>query len=215
MKDWQAIACMLCGAASLLAAPALAQTGTSRSEAAEVEFVPLKPGQFLWFERPAAIGGATSSISIIVSISSQVMYVYRGETLIAVSTVSTGKRGKATPVGEFTILEKREFHRSNLYSNAPMPWMQRLTWDGIALHGGHLPGYPASHGCIRMPAAFARRLFDLTRTGATVSIVGDAVPRRLMRQPAVPMLVADPRGFTDERWNVVTASAERAEPAVR
>lgn len=86
----------------------------------------------------------------------------------------------------FTILQKKSFHRSNLYSDAPMPFMQRLTWSGVALHAGTLPGYPASHGCIRLPHDFARRLFGETRTGMTVMVVGQrsSVRARPMTGPA-------------------------------
>lgn len=126
----------------------------------------LKAGQFLWDESDAGAG----PLAIMVSVDQQHLYVYRGSRLIGVSTVSTGKPGKKTPMGEFRILQKNVFHRSNLYSNAPMPFMQRLTWDGIAIHGGHLPGYPASHGCIRVPLAFAKKLFAATDMGDIVSV---------------------------------------------
>src|SRR3546814_9593425 len=78
-------------------------------------------------------------------------HVYDGDRLVGMASVSTGMKGHRTPTGEFPVLQKRQWHRSNLYSNAPMPFMQRLTWDGIALHAGHNPGYPARHGCIRLP----------------------------------------------------------------
>ncbi len=109
-------------------------------------------------------------ITIAISVVLQRLYVYRGETLVGVASVSTGKRGKATPLGDFTLLQKARWHRSNLYSNAPMPFMQRLTWTGIALHAGANPGYPASHGCIRLPLAFAQRLFGITALGDAVTV---------------------------------------------
>jgi len=115
-----------------------------------------------------------SGIVITVSLSSQKMHVFRDGVLWRSSPVSTGKRGKRTPTGVFAILQKKRHHRSNLYSNAPMPWMQRLTWSGIAIHAGRLPGYPASHGCIRVPAEFAAALFKTTRPAATAVIVTDA-----------------------------------------
>lgn len=126
----------------------------------------LKPGQYLW----DAADGGTGPVAIMVSIDRQHLYVWRGGALIGISTVSTGKPGKATPLGEFRILQKNVHHRSNIYSNAPMPYMQRLTWTGIAIHGGELPGYPASHGCIRVPLAFARLLFAATDMGGVVSV---------------------------------------------
>jgi len=97
-------------------------------------------------------------------------YVYRNGVIIGASTVSTGKKGHETPTGVFTILQKNEDHYSNLYNNAPMPYMQRLTWSGVAIHAGKLPGYPASHGCVRMPYDFAQKLFAETKTGLTVVV---------------------------------------------
>ena len=129
----------------------------------------LRPGEFVWHPEIAPAG----PIVVVVSLDEQRVYVYRNGIAIAVSTISSGKRGHETPTGVFTILQKNKDHRSNLYNNAPMPYMQRLTWDGIALHGGALPGYPASHGCVRLPQAFAQKLFAETRTGDTV-VVADA-----------------------------------------
>lgn len=114
-----------------------------------------------------------SGVVITVSLSSQTMHVFRDGVLWRSSPVSTGKKGKRTPTGVFAILQKKRHHRSNLYSNAPMPFMQRLTWSGIAIHAGHLPGYPASHGCIRLPAAFAAELFKITGPTTTAVIVTD------------------------------------------
>ncbi|MDQ8755240.1 L,D-transpeptidase family protein [Sphingosinicella sp. LHD-64] len=131
----------------------------------------LDPGEFAWRPELAPSG----AVEVVVSIPLQRAYVYRSGTLIGVTTVSTGRPGHATPIGRFDILEKRREHYSNLYNNAPMPFMQRLTWDGIALHAGQIPGRPASHGCIRLPMAFARELFQVTRVGATVHIL-DASP---------------------------------------
>lgn len=112
-----------------------------------------------------------SGVVITISLASQRMHVFRDGVLWRSSPVSTGRRGKPTPTGVFAVLQKKTFHRSNLYSNAPMPHMQRLTWSGIAIHAGHLPGYPASHGCIRVPKAFARELYAITRPAATAVIV--------------------------------------------
>ena len=96
--------------------------------------------------------------------------MFDGGALLAVAPVSTGRRGHETPVGRFRILQKAVHHRSNIYSNAPMPFMQRLTASGVALHAGHLPGYPASHGCIRLPWGFAKRLYGLTDGGTRVTV---------------------------------------------
>lgn len=113
---------------------------------------------------------AGSDVRLLVSLPQQRLWVFRGAELVATSPVSTGKRGHETPVGTFPILQKKVHHRSNRYSNAPMPYMQRLTSYGIALHGGALPGYPASHGCIRLPHAFAKRLYGLTGPGTRVTV---------------------------------------------
>jgi hypothetical protein len=138
-----------------------------QSAAAAVESAELKPGEFVWQPERAPAG----DVEIIVSIPLQRGYVYRGGTLIGVTTVSTGKPGHRTPTGRFDILEKHARHFSSKYNNAPMPYMQRLTWDGVALHAGQIPGRPASHGCVRLPLAFARALFDATRVGAAVHVV--------------------------------------------
>ncbi len=114
-----------------------------------------------------------SGIVIVISLSSQEMYVFRDGILWRSSPISSGKRKKETPQGVFAILQKKTFHRSNLYSNAPMPFMQRLTWGGIAIHAGRLPGYPASHGCIRVPKDFAKALFEITSPATTAVIVVD------------------------------------------
>ncbi len=129
--------------------------------------VSLEAGEFVWAPEQATQG----EVEIVVSLPLQRIYVYRGGALIGVSTVSTGRQGHETPVGTFNILQKRREHYSNLYNNAPMPFMQRLTWDGIALHAGQIPGRPASHGCVRLPLAFARHLFGVTRMGAAVHII--------------------------------------------
>jgi lipoprotein-anchoring transpeptidase ErfK/SrfK len=112
----------------------------------------------------------TEGVRLVVSLAAQRLYVFDEGDFIASSPVSTGKRGHGTPAGTFRILEKQVHHRSNKYSNAPMPYMQRLTMSGVAIHAGHLPGYPASHGCIRLPPAFARRLYGLTDRRTTVTI---------------------------------------------
>ncbi|QIK80053.1 L,D-transpeptidase family protein [Sphingomonas piscis] len=135
--------------------------------AAEIADKGLKPGDFVWREGAAGIEGP---VGVTVSISDQRAYVYRGETLVAVSTVSTGKPGHRTPTGTFPITEKRAVHFSSKYDNAPMPHMQRLTNDGVALHAGRIPGHPASHGCVRLPAKFAADLFKVTRRGTPVTI---------------------------------------------
>ena len=153
-------------AAPVAAAPALSVPAPVTQALPQPE-VSLEPGEFVWDPAAADRG----DVEIVVSIPLQRLYVYRGGTLIGVSTVSTGRQGHETPVGTFNILQKRREHYSNLYNNAPMPFMQRLTWDGIALHAGRIPGRPASHGCVRLPLDFARQLFGVTRMGAAVHII--------------------------------------------
>lgn len=109
-------------------------------------------------------------LSIVISLDDQRMEVYRGTALIETSRVSSGKRGYSTPTGIFSILQKNRHHRSNIYSGAPMPFMQRLTWSGIALHAGYVPNRPASHGCIRLPSAFASQLWRMTERGVHVIV---------------------------------------------
>lgn len=125
----------------------------------------LGPNRYLW--RDTGDGGA---VSVLISIPDQRAYVFRGERLIGAATVSTGSDDRPTPTGSFTILQKKAEHRSNLYDDAPMPFMQRLTWDGVALHAGRNPGFPASHGCVRLPTGFAKKLFEATELGATVEV---------------------------------------------
>lgn len=141
----------------------------------------LEPGEFLWYPQIAPEG----PVVLVVSLDEQRAYVYRNGIAIGVSTISSGKAGKDTPSGVFTILQKNKDHRSNLYNNAPMPYMQRLTWDGIALHGGHLPGYPASHGCVRLPQAFAEKLFGITRFGDSVVVANAKASPASLVHPAV------------------------------
>jgi len=130
----------------------------------------LKPGEWVWAPRIAPSG----PISVYVDLSRQIATVYRNGVRIGVSTVSSGKKGHETPTGVFTILQKDAKHRSSTYNNAPMPFQQRLTWDGVALHAGGLPGYPESHGCVHLPLEFSRQLFQASHLGMTVVVAGKA-----------------------------------------
>lgn len=129
-------------------------------------FKQLKPGQYLWRDVPDSAGPER----VVISLSDQLAYLYRGNALVAVSTISTGRDSKPTPTGIFSVLDKKPFYRSKKYDNAPMPFMQRIDGYGIALHGGYNPGYPASHGCIRLPVAFAKKLYTVTDLGTPVYI---------------------------------------------
>ena len=160
-----------------------------------VKDVDLKPGQFIWQPELSPDG----PVAIIVSIPEQLVYVFRNGIRIAVSTCSTGKAGHDTPTGVFTILEKAKVHYSSTYDEAPMPNMERLTWNGVALHAGNLPGYPASHGCIRLPPAFAANLFTVTDVGTPVIVAGDNT---------------EPSSVTDPGLILGTTAEEQVEAAV-
>jgi L,D-transpeptidase catalytic domain len=150
----------------------------------------LKPGEYWW--RPQL--SPSGPLMVLVSVPEQVMHVYRNGILIGRSTVSTGSTGHATPGGVFSILEKKQEHYSKKYNNAPMPNMQRLTWTGIAMHSGNLPGYPASHGCIRLPFDFSQLLFRATSNGGTV-VVGDG-KTPVPHLASSPGLMLAPKDFT-------------------
>ena len=154
----------------------------------------LLPNEFTWHpERPPQ-----GAVAIIVSIPDQRVHVYRNGVRIAVSTCSTGKTGHATPTGVFTILEKDRHHHSSTYNNAPMPNMNRLTWQGVALHAGNLPGYPASHGCVRLPLEFSRRLFELTHVGTPVIIAGKHLDPAVIAHPGLVLSDAARETFDRE-----------------
>lgn len=128
----------------------------------------LKPGQYLWATSVPSEG----ETRVIIDRLTQMAYIYRADKLVGAASVSTARQGHITPLGEWTILEKRPFYRSKKYDNAPMPWMERIDEYGTAFHGGANPGYPASHGCIRMPMKFAEKVYGLTKVGTKVVIEG-------------------------------------------
>ena len=129
--------------------------------------VGLNPGQYVWASSIPA--GETR---VVIDRLTQMAYVYRGSRLVGAAHVSTARQGHITPLGQWSILEKRPFYRSKKYDNAPMPWMERIDNYGIALHGGGIPGYPESHGCIHLPMKFAEKLYGLTKIGTNVVIEG-------------------------------------------
>jgi L,D-transpeptidase catalytic domain len=134
----------------------------------------LKPGDYIWHPEVSPSG----PVVVLVSLPDQLLYAYRNGVRIGRSTVSTGKPGKQTPTGVFTVLQKKVRHESSIYKGAQMPHMQRLTWTGVAMHAGHLPGYPASAGCVRMPIEFAAKLYAVTNLGTTVIIADNqSAPR--------------------------------------
>jgi len=158
----------------------------------------LKAGEWVWKPEIAPTG----PVLVYVDLGRQRATVYRNGVRIGVSTISSGKDGHETPTGVFTILEKNKEHHSKTYNDASMPYQQRLTWLGVAMHAGNLPGYPASHGCVRLPMEFAKKLFEVTPMGGTVVIAGgheDPVKR-----PAAGVLAPAMAGITPPAASVLT-----------
>jgi len=193
-----------------LPAPALADSvpfwGAKDSVPIDTPIIQLKKGEFLWMGEAVSTG----PVVMVVSITEQRAYVYRNGILIGATTVSTGRPGHLTPTGVFTVLQKQKEHRSTIYDGAPMPYMERLTWGGVALHAGGLPGYPESHGCIHLPSEFARRLFEISPNGMTVVIGTEATEPERVAHPGYLAPVkfvggqpVEPEPFApteDERW---------------
>jgi hypothetical protein len=161
----------------------------------------LQNGEYNWFPQRSLSG----PILIIVSIPDQKVHVYRNGIRVAASTCSTGKPGHQTPTGVFKILQKDKFHKSSTYNNAPMPNMNRLTWSGIALHAGQLPGYPASHGCVRLPLGFSELLFGITRKGMTVVIADNASQPSAIVHPK--LILGD---FARDKFNAVDSTVSKS-----
>src|SRR3954462_9305043 len=156
---------------------------------------------------------------IVVSIDRQKVTIYDSNGAFAESPVSTGMKGHSTPMGVFSVIQKHKLHHSNIYSGAPMPYMQRITWSGVAMHAGVLPGYPASHGCIRMPMAFAQKMWNWTKMGARVIVTpGDITPARfshplLVAQKMVPVAGEAPQ--VDAPLGVKSDKGADASPAAK
>jgi hypothetical protein len=145
-------------------------SGANASTLVQADASELAPGDYRWDPSIAPDGAMTMEIDL----ESQRAFVYRDGMLIGMSTISSGKPGYETPAGTFTVLEKQKDHRSSKYDDAPMPYMQRLDWSGLALHAGHVRGHPASHGCVRLPMGFAKALYDEPTRGMKVVITGHA-----------------------------------------
>ena len=163
----------------------------------------LANGEYVWTPETSPTG----PVVLIISIPKQQVYVYRNGVRIAQSTVSTGKPGHRTPAGVFTILEKQKDHTSSIYKGASMPYMQRLTWDGVCMHAGILPGYANSHGCVRLPYDFAKKLYTVTGKGCTVIVTDSGRPPKETEHPSY-LLTANTGGKAgrklaseDFRWN--------------
>lgn len=164
LKTLFALGILVCASA-----PAVAQPTTSPNQTIAERAAALGPGQYVW----DAKSPSTGPVLLTIDLTAQRVMVYRDGVLMAASAISTGSLGRETPTGVFTVLEKQVMHRSTTYDDAPMPYMQRLTSKGIAIHAGDLPGYAASHGCIRLPNDFAKRLYGITQVGTPVMITDD------------------------------------------
>ena len=198
MKRLIELGFLACAAASAAAQPVTHQYLSVMERAAR-----LSTGQFVWMPEAASTG----PLSLVIDLTTQRVLVYRGAVPIAASTISSGSEGRETPTGAFAILQKEVFHRSGTYDDAPMPYMQRLTDKGVAMHAGNLPGYSASHGCIRLPKDFAKLLYGITEIGTPVTIIDE---EELAEQGRI---AADYQRAVDEvaqKKAVLQAEAERA-----
>lgn len=178
--DWKIAAV---AAACIAALPANAQQVDISSGSIARTVAQLRPGQYVWAPEVAPAG----PMLLLVNLSTQRAVLFRNGLPIGASTISTGRPGHETPTGVFTILQKHLEHYSSKYDNAPMPFMERLTWYGVSLHAGQLPGYPASHGCIRLPRGFAQLLYGVTGLGMTVVITDQAATPRVAPTPSIVM----------------------------
>lgn len=201
----------LAGAFALLAGPTPAKRVDIGSAGIADVVSGLETGDYVWAPKLAPKG----PLLLVVNLSTQRALLFRNGIPIAASTTSTGRPGYGTPTGIFTILQKRVEHYSSTYDNAPMPYMQRLTWKGIALHAGHLPGRPASHGCIRLPREFARLLYGVTSVGMTVVIVDSKTdpliaPVAGQAFPESPVVAAywTPQRSADGPLSIVVSAAD-------
>jgi hypothetical protein len=192
MLSRRSLGLILCGVAFFDAA-AMADDFTKGSE--QRPFTPeLKTGDYVWKPEVSPSG----PVVVIVSLPEQTLYVYRNGVRIGRSTISTGKSGHRTPTGVFTILEKNVKHSSSIYKGASMPYQERLTWGGVAMHAGQLPGYPASHGCVRLPYEFAQKLYTITDKGTTVIVTDGKESKKTLDVTSRPGLLLAGRLANEE-----------------
>src|ERR1700727_98728 len=182
--------------------------GAKASVAIDTPIDQLKKGQFLWMGDAFTAG----PVVMVVSLTEQKAYVYRNGILIGATTVSTGRPGHLTPTGVFTVLQKQKEHRSTIYDGAPMPYMERLTWGGIALHAGGLPGYPESHGCVHLPSEFAKLLFGISPAGMTVVIGTDAKEPQRVAHPGYLAPVSNSGGTPIDLVPLAPTEEDRWQP---
>ncbi len=180
------------------------------AEAAATAPTEAKPGEKPAAKKAAEKSGTRGFVYAIVSLPDQHINVYDATGRIATSRVSTGQSGYRTPSGIYSVIGKSRYHRSNIYSGAPMPWMQRITWSGIAMHAGVVPGYPASHGCIRLPYSFAPVMFNLTKQGARVVVASrDTVPVEFSH-PLLPLPKMQPPPAGSQQASAAASPVELA-----
>jgi hypothetical protein len=182
--------------------------GAKDSSPADTAPVALKPGEFVWAPGVAPDG----PIVVVVSLTEQRAYMYRNGIAIGFTTVSTGKPGHETPTGIFTILQKDKDHHSSTYNDASMPYQERLTWDGVALHAGGLPGYPSSHGCVHLPSKLAEDLFAASHMGMTVVVVSTKTAPADVVHPAVLTPVDATTGAEDVDPRLQEGTLSRWQP---
>ena len=204
----RALATALALASFAFVAHAVPFWGAKSSSPADTDPATLKPGEFIW----AAEEVPSGPLVVVVSLSEQRAFVYRNGVRIGVASASTGKPGHRTPTGVFTVLQKDADHHSKNYNNAPMPYTERLTWDGVALHAGGLPGYPSSHGCVHLPSEFARLLFGISNMGMTVVIADEKSAPREIAHPSLLAPVDPSTGKDDVAARLASGEDERWEP---
>lgn len=208
------LCCLLLSIMGVARSPALSDSipfwGARTSVPIDTPIDRLKKGEFLWMGEAVTTG----PVVMVVSITEQRAYLYRNGVLIGATTISTGRPGHPTPTGVFTVLQKQKEHRSTIYDGAPMPYMERLTWGGVALHAGGLPGYPESHGCIHLPTEFAQRLFDISPNGMTVVIGTEATAPERVAHPGYLVPVRFVGGQPVERVPFAPTEEERWQPEV-
>ncbi|HEY8154203.1 MAG TPA: L,D-transpeptidase [Myxococcota bacterium] len=196
--------------ALLVASPSMAMPfwGAKTSQPTDTPPGALKPGEYVWNQAVAPEG----PMVVVVSLTEQRAYVYRNGIEIGFTTVSTGKPGHETPTGVFTILQKDKDHHSSKYNDASMPYQERLTWDGVALHAGGLPGYPSSHGCVHLPSKFAEDLFAASHMGMTVVVASNKTAPADVVHPAVLAPVDPTQGTDDVEARLQAGEASRWQP---
>jgi len=182
--------------------------GATASDAVDVEPAALELGHFVWLPEAAPSG----PIVVVVSLDEQIAYAFRNGLRIGYAKVSTGKKGHETPTGVFTTLQKDKDHHSSIYNNAAMPYTQRLTWGGVALHAGGIPAYPSSHGCVHLPSEFARLLFDASPMGMTVVVSDEAAMPADVSHPAMLEPVDPTTGAALETPRLAAHETSRWQP---